>query len=52
MLFTASLGSVSSNTLISVTFDSIIYALYSLLGLSLAHILTHLFILAKQVSLS
>ena len=33
------LGLSLAHTLISVTFDSIIYALYSLSGLSLAHIL-------------
>ena len=32
-------GLSPAHTLISVTFNSIIYALYSLLGLSLAHIL-------------
>ena len=42
MLFTATFGSVSStytNSHINVTFGSFIYALYSLLGLSPAHIL-------------
>ena len=52
MLFTASMGLPLAHILILISFY-ILYMLFTAsMGLPLAHILTHLFFLAKRVSVS